>query len=332
MKLKLKSVYVGILSLFLWNCSAANSAQDPNNLSQKYDIVVDAKGAGDFATVQEAINSVPFLKQKETKIYIKNGIYKEKLDLPKDKINVTLIGEDKTKTILTYDDYASKKNAAGANIGTSGSCSFAVGADNFKAENITFENSSGPVGQAVAVRIDGDKVIFNNCNFLGFQDTVYTRADKSRQYYKNCYMEGTTDFIFGASTALFEDCEIFSKQGGAYITAASTSLGTSYGYVFLNCKLTTNTSKGSVYLGRPWRNDAKTVFIKCEMGEHINPLGWSNWGRTEAESTTFYAEYECSGKGADRSSRVNWSHTLTAQQFSTDYTMDKIFKDWDPIL
>lgn len=330
--MKLKSLYIGVLSLFLWNCSAENSIQTVNNAVKKYDIVVDIKGSGDFLTVQEAINSVPFLKQKETRIYIKNGIYKEKLDLPKDKINVTLIGEDKVKTILTYDDYASKKNAAGVNIGTSGSYTFAVGADNFKAENITFENSSGPVGQAVAVRIDGDKVIFNNCNFLGFQDTVYTRADGSRQYYKNCYIEGTTDFIFGASTAVFEGCEIFSKQGGSYITAASTSLNVSYGYVFLNCKLTTNASKGAVYLGRPWRNNAKTVFIKCEMGEHINPLGWSNWGKPEAESTTFYAEYQCTGVGADLQFRVPWSHVLTAQQFQSDYTIEKIFKDWIPVL
>lgn len=330
--MKLKSICIGVLSLFLWDCSAGDLSRTVNNVSKKYDIVVDVKGSGNFLTVQEAINSVQFLKQKETKIYIKSGIYKEKLDLPKDKINVTIIGEDKAKTILTYDDYASKKNEAGANIGTSGSFSFAVGADNFKAENITFENSSGPVGQAVTVRIDGDKAIFNNCSFLGFQDTVYTRADGSRQYYKNCYIEGTTDFIFGASTAVFERCEIFSKQGGHYITAASTSQNGLYGYVFLNCKLTTNASKGAVYLGRPWRNDAKTVFIKCEMGEHINPLGWSNWGKPEAEKKTFYAEYQCSGKGADRSSRVNWSHTLTAKQFSTDYAIDKIFRDWHPIL
>lgn len=332
MKLKLKSLYIVVLSLFLWNCSAGNSISTINKVSKKYDIVVDSKGFGDFLTVQEAINSVPTQKQKETKIYIKNGIYKEKLNLPKDKINITLIGEDKKKTILTYDDYASKKNAAGTNIGTSGSCSFAIGGDSFKAENITFENSSGPVGQAVAVRIDGDKIIFNNCNFLGFQDTVYTRADGSRQYYKNCYIEGTTDFIFGASTAVFEECEIFSKQGGRYITAASTSLNVLYGYVFINCKLTTNEAKGTVYLGRPWRNNAKTVFIKCEMREHINPLGWSNWGKPEAETATFYAEYQCTGLGADRSSRVAWSHILTAQQFSIDYTIDKIFKDWHPIL
>lgn len=330
--MKLKSLYIGILSLFLCNCSAGNSIQTLNNVSKNYDIVVDAKGSGDFLTVQEAINSVSNLNQKETKIYIKNGVYKEKLILPKDKMNVTLIGEDKKSTILTYDDFASKKNAAGENMGTSGSYSFAIDGDSFKAENITFENSSGPVGQAVAVRIDGDKIIFNNCNFLGFQDTLYTRADGSRQYYKNCYIEGTTDFIFGASTALFEQCEVFSKQGGNYITAASTTLNVLYGYVFINCKLTTNAPKGAVYLGRPWRNNAKTVFIKCEMAEHINPLGWSNWGKIEAEKTTFYAEYQCSGKGADRSARVNWSHSLTAQQFSTDYTMNKIFKDWIPVL
>lgn len=330
--MNIRNLYVGLLCFILCNSFAINTIKKKNNRIKKYDIIVDYKGSGDFLTVQEAINSVSVQNKKRTKIYIKNGIYKEKLILDKDKINVTLIGEDKNKTILTYDDFASKKNAEGNNIGTSGSYSFAVDADNFKAENITFENSSGPVGQAVTVRVDGDKVIFNNCKLLGFQDTVYTRAGSSRQYYKNCYIEGTTDFIFGASTAVFEKCEIFSKKGGSYITAASTVLGVAYGYVFIDCKLTSDAPKASVYLGRPWRNDAKTVFIKCEMAEHINSLGWSNWGKTEAEKTTFYAEYESSGKGADRSSRVNWSHTLTPEQYSKDYTIKKIFKDWIPNL
>ncbi len=330
MKFKIKKNCLGVLSLIIFNCFTLAAMNSSKTIAKKHDIVVDAKGSGDFKTVQEAINSVPLLKKKETKIYIKNGIYKEKIAIPIDKINITFIGEDKDKTILTYDDFASKKNAEGTNIGTSGSYSFAIDGDYFKAENITFENSSGPVGQAVAVRIDGDKVAFTNCRFLGFQDTLYTRGDKSRQYYKNCYIEGTTDFIFGASTAVFDSCELFSKLGSSYVTAASTPVNIAYGYVFLNCKLTSDAPKESVYLGRPWRNYAKTVFINCEIGEHINPQGWSNWGKKDAESTTFYAEYESTGKGGDLSNRVTWSHSLTAQQVKSDYTISKILSGWQP--
>lgn len=297
-----------------------------------YDIIVAADGTADYKTVQEALNSVVPLKTKETKILIKNGVYKEKLEVIKDKNNITLIGESKENVILTYDDYASKKNASGEGIGTSGSASFIVTADNFKAKNITFENSSGPVGQAVAVRVDGDKIIFDNCKFLGFQDTLYPRSATSRQYYKNCYIEGTTDFIFGASTAVFDQCEIFAKKGGSYLTAASTLEKIPYGLVFLNCKLTTNSANSTYYLGRPWRPYAKTVFIQCEMAGHIKPEGWHNWSKPEAETTTFYGEYQSKGAGGNTASRVSWSHLLTSEQFTKEYTLAAIFKDWIPVL
>ncbi len=334
MNSKIVKIFIVLFSFFLFNCSAA-SPEDGKKVTaeiKSYDIIVDAKGTGDFTTVQAAINSAPFLKTTETKIYIKNGIYKEKLELPQNKNNVTFIGESKENVILTYDDYASKKNSAGQDIGTSGSASFMITGNNFKAENITFENSSGPVGQAVAVRIDGDKVIFNNCKFLGFQDTLYPRGNNSRQYYKNCYIEGTTDFIFGASTVIFDQCEIFAKTGGYYITAANTPQANAYGFVFLNCKLTTNSANSTYYLGRPWGNYARTVYVKCEMGSHIKSEGWHNWGRTEAEATTFYGEYQSAGLGGGTASRVGWSHLLTAEQYVADYTMAKIFKDWIPVL
>jgi len=292
--------------------------------SKKHDIVVDVNGTGDFTAVQAAINSISFLKTEKVTIFIKNGIYKEKLEIPDNKNNITLIGESKAEVILTYDDYASKKNSVGQNIGTSGSASFIITGNDFKAQNITFENSSGPVGQAVAVRIDGDKVIFDNCKFLGFQDTLYPRSGTSRQYYKNCYIEGTTDFIFGASTAVFDQCEIFSKKGGSYITAANTPENSAYGFVFLNCKLTTNSVNNSFYLGRPWRNYAKTVFIKCEMAGHIKPEGWHNWSKPEAETTTFYAEYMSTGVGGNTTARVI--------RIIADYTINKIFSGWIPVL
>ncbi|MBL6446700.1 pectin esterase [Fulvivirga sp. 29W222] len=294
-----------------------------------YDFVVSGDGSGDFKTIQEAINSVPDLRKNETRILIKSGRYKEKLILPASKTNVTFIGEDVSKTIITYDDYASKTNRFGEEIGTSGSSGFFVFGEGFTARNITFENSSGPVGQAVAVRIDGDKVIFENCRFLGFQDTLYPHGKNSRQYYKDCYIEGTTDFIFGWSTAVFENCVIFSKKGGSYITAASTEQTADYGFVFINCKLTGNAPDQSVYLGRPWRPYAQTVFINCEMGKHIKPKGWHNWTKPEAESTTFYAEYNSSGLGATKGERVEWSHQLNADELGK-FTLEKIFKDWNP--
>jgi pectinesterase len=297
--------------------------------AQRYDFVVAKDGSGDFTSVQEAIMAVPDFRKNTTTIFIKNGRYKEKLILPASKTGVKFIGEDAAETILTYDDFASKKNAFGEEIGTTGSTSFYIFGDDFIAENISFENSAGPVGQAVAVRIDGDRVMFDNCRFLGFQDTLYPHGRNSRQYYKNCYIEGTTDFIFGWSTAVFEGCEIFSKEGGHYITAASTEEGSDYGFVFLNCRLTGNTPAHTVYLGRPWRPYAQTVFINSHLGGHINPEGWHNWNKPEAEKTTFYAEYGSEGPGAETAHRVSWSHQLSEQQLK-DYSLDKIFKDWKP--
>ena len=202
-------------------------------MAQSYDFVVAKDGSGDFKTVQEAINAVPDFRKNRTTIYIKNGTYKEKLVLPASKTAVTFIGQDVEKTILTHDDYASKKNTFGEEMGTTGSTSFYIFGDDFTARNITFENSAGPVGQAVAVRIDGDKVMFENCRFLGFQDTLYPHGRQSRQYYKNCYIEGTTDYIFGSATAVFENCVIHSKAN-TFITAASTPEGAEFGFVFLN--------------------------------------------------------------------------------------------------
>ncbi|UXP32379.1 pectinesterase family protein [Reichenbachiella agarivorans] len=294
-----------------------------------YDYVVSQDGSGDFVTVQEALDAVPDIRNHVTRILIKNGIYKEKLVLSGSKTNVFLIGEDKMRTVLTHDDYADKLNQFGERIGTSGSSSFYIYGDGFRAQNITFENSSGPVGQAVAVRVDADQVVFDNCRFLGFQDTLYPHGKNSRQYYRQCYIEGTTDFIFGWSTAVFEDCEIFSKKGGQYITAASTEQGQSFGFVFLNCHLTGDAPSGTVYLGRPWRDYAKTVYVNCEMDQHIHSQGWHNWGKTHAETTAYYAEYQSTGIGANTNNRANWTHQLTDAQ-AKDYELTKIFDGWNP--
>lgn len=293
----------------------------------KYDFTVAQDGTGDFKTVQEAFNAVPDFRKNVTTIFVKRGIYKEKLTLATSKTNVKIIGEDPMITLITYDDYASKKNRFGEEIGTTGSTTFYVFGDGFTAENISFENSSGPVGQAVAVRIDGDKVQFINCRFLGFQDTLYSHGEKSRQYYRNCYIEGTVDFIFGWSTVLFEDCIIHCKQGTGYVTAASTLETTPVGFVFKNCKITGDAAAETYYLGRPWRPFAKTIFMNCDLGKHIKREGWHNWDKPDAEKTSFYAEYNSRGEGANAESRVSWSHQLTEQE-ANKYTWEFIMDDW----
>lgn len=294
----------------------------------QFDFTVALDGSGDFTKVQDAINAVPDYRKTTTTIFLNNGIYKEKLILPTSKNMVTIIGESADNTIITNDDHASKKNRFGEEMGTTGSSGFFIFGSDFTAQNITFENSAGPVGQAVAVRVDGDRVYFNNCRFLGFQDTLYPHGEKSRQYYKNCYIEGTVDFIFGWSIAVFDSCQIFCKSPG-YVTAASTMPETKFGFVFIKCKITGSAPAQSVFLGRPWRAYAKTAFIECELGEVIKPEGWNNWGKKEAEQTTLYAEYKNTGPGASPGTRVNWAKQLTEEDRSK-YSPENIFDGWIP--
>ncbi|UAB86119.1 pectin methylesterase [Zunongwangia sp. SCSIO 43204] len=281
--------------------------------SAQYDFIVASDGSGDFKTLTKLINHLPDFRKNETRVFIKNGIYKEKLVLPASKTNIQFIGESKDSTIITYDDYASKLNRFGEGLGTTGSTSFFIFGDDFYAENITFENSAGRVGQAVAVRVDGNNAHFKNCNFLGNQDTLYLHGKNSKQFYENCYIEGTVDFIFGWSSAVFYQCEIKSKRDG-YVTAASTEEGAKYGIVFIECDFTAEgVEANSVYLGRPWRNYAQTVLVNCHLGNHIKTEGWHNWGKPEAEETTFYAEYNSTGPGA-ADDRVNWAKSLSEEQ------------------
>lgn len=273
-----------------------------------YDYVVAQDGSGDFFTVQEAINAVPdFRKNVRTTILVRRGVYKEKLIVPESKINISLLGQE--GAVISYDDYANKQNVFGENKGTSGSSSCYIYAPDFYAENITFENSSGPVGQAVACFVSADRAYFKNCRFLGFQDTLYTYGKGCRQYYEDCYIEGTVDFIFGWSTVVFNRCHINSK-GNGYVTAPSTDKGQKYGYVFYDCKLTANNGVDRVFLSRPWRPYGQAVFIRCELGRHILPVGWDNWGNKENEKTAFYAEYESKGEGANPKARAAFSHQL----------------------
>jgi pectinesterase len=290
------------------------------------DFIVASDGSGDFTKVQDAINTVPDLRANRTTILIKAGVYKEKLTVPPTKTNVTFIGEDTERTILTFDDYAAKPNRLGENMGTSGSASIFIYGDGFEARNITFENSFGEGSQAVAVRVDGDKVIFENCRFLGNQDTLYPHGKNSRQYYKNCYIEGTVDFIFGWSTAWFENCTIHSKRNG-YITAASTEPDAAFGFIFNNCKITGSAPNGSVYLGRPWRPYAHTIFMNCELDDIIHPDGWDPWNSEEKKVTARYAEFQNTGLGSMPDKRVSWAKQLTAEEAKT-ITLERVMGDW----
>ncbi|GAC1586632.1 MAG: hypothetical protein NVS3B25_01890 [Hymenobacter sp.] len=294
-----------------------------------YDFVVAQDGSGQFRTVQEAFNAVPDFRKKVTTIFIRKGTYKEKLILAGSKNLVKLIGEDRDKTILTYDDYNQKKNLFGEDKGTSGSASCYLYGGDFAAENLTFQNSSGPVGQAVALWVASDKAVFVNCRFLGFQDTLYTYGYGSRQYYQNCYIEGTVDFIFGSSTAWFEECTIFCKKGG-FVTAASTPDTTRFGYVFHRCRITGDAPSGSFGLGRPWRPYAKTVYLDCELGPMIRPEGWDPWDKESNKKTAYYAEYQSHGPGDAPRQRAPWAHQLTEAE-ARQYTLPTVLHGWNPI-
>lgn len=301
-----------------------------SNAQIKYDFVVAKDGSGNFKTVQEAINAVPDFRKKETRILIKKGVYKEKLVLAECKTLITFTGENLDSTIITYDDYSQKKNIFGEEKGTSGSAGFYIYGTGFTAENITFQNTAGPVGQAVAVSVAGDKIVFKNCRFLGFQDTLYTYGRESRQYYNNCYIEGTVDFIFGSSTAVFDSCTIYGKRSGFY-TAASTPEGKKFGYVFLNCNITGSAGADSFLLGRPWRPFAKTAFLYCKLDKQVKAEGWNNWSNPANEKTAYYAEYRNYGPGAKTNKRVKWSFQLTDDEAKA-YTIKNIFTDWDPLI
>ena len=293
-----------------------------------YDFVVAKDGSGDFFTVQEAVNAVPdFRKEGRTTILVRPGVYKEKLIVSECKINVSLIGQD--GAVISGDDYASKKNRFGENMSTSGSSSCYIYAPDFYAENITFENTAGRVGQAVACFVSADRAVFRHCRFLGNQDTLYTYGRHCRQYYDECYIEGTVDFIFGWSTAVFNRCTIRSV-GNGYVTAPSTDEGEAYGYVFFDCNLTASEGVDKVYLSRPWRPYGQAVFIRCRLGKHIVPEGWHNWGKKEAEKTVYYAEYESTGEGACPEQRASFSRQL---ENTDDFTLEKILggdDGWNP--
>jgi len=286
----------------------------------EFNIVVDQNGNGDFKTIQEAINASKAFPSQRITINIKDGIYYEKVKVHAWNTRISFIGESREKTIITYDDHFNKI-ALGRNS-TFYTYTVLVEGNDFSCKNITIKNTSGPVGQAVALNVNANRVSFTNCTFLGNQDTLYTSGEGNKNYFKDCYIEGTTDFIFGNATSLFENCTVHNKSD-SYATAASTQEGTAYGFVFKNCKLTADEKVTKAYLGRPWRPYAKTVFINCEIGKHILPEGWHNWSKSEDGSNTFYAEYKCTGEGYQPKSRISWSHQLNDSE-AKKYTIENI--------
>ncbi|WP_037348899.1 pectate lyase [Sediminibacter sp. Hel_I_10] len=312
-----------------------HSSKNLKQLGNLFEVVVAKDGSGDYVSIQEAINNSKAFPYDRITITIKNGIYYEKVKVHEWNPNITLIGESKEHTIITYDDYFDKIDL-GRNS-TFYSQTVLIDADRTILKNLTIENSAGDVGQAVALAVNATEVAVINCNLLGHQDTLYA-SGKGQQYYKACYIEGTTDFIFGNATALFENCQIHSKRD-SFITAASTPKEADFGYVFKDCDLTANDEVTKMYLGRPWRIYAKTVFINCNLGDHILPVGWDNWSKPEAEKTTFYAEFNNSGEGYRPNERVNWSHQLTKSE-AKSYTIKTILgnpkksskKEWYELL
>lgn len=321
-------------------CLACGSLK-AQNVALPSSLTVAQDGSGNYKTIQEAVNAVRDLGQWQVTIHIKKGVYHEKLVVPSWKTKITLIGESADNTIITNDDYSGKavpggKDAYGKDkMSTYTSYTVLVQGDDFRAENLTIANTAGRVGQAVALHVEADRCIFVNCRLLGNQDTLYLAKGNSRQYYQDCYIEGTTDFIFGEATVVFERCTIKSLTN-SYISAAATTPRQKYGFVFFDCKLIADTSVTKEFLGRPWRPNAKTVFINTEMGAHILPEGWNPWKGdamfSDKEKTTFYAEFGSKGPGSNTAKRVSWSKQLSKAAMKA-YTVKNILwgaDGWEP--
>lgn len=284
-------------------------------------IVVAQDGSGDVNTIQAAIQLVREWSEVPVQILVKPGVYREKIHIPAQKIKIRLIGENAATTIIVYNDHVGK-----ADITTYSSYSFKVEGNDFYAEELSFVNDAGPVGQAVALHVDADRVVFNRCKLIGNQDTLFATGDRNRQFYLNCEIEGTTDFIFGSATAVFQNCLILSKKN-SFITAASTSLQQDFGFVFFDCEIKAQAQVSKLYLGRPWRMHAKTVFINTKLPAVIHPEGWSVWNNNENHLTAYYAEYGSWGEGANNAGRASWAHRLKKIDLKK-YKYSSIFKDW----
>lgn len=282
------------------------------------DIVVDRAGRGDFRNIAEAIDSLrKSPHEREITVFIRDGFYKEKLELTPDINNVRFVGESRDGVVINYDDHAAIDD-----MRTFKTYTFKISGSDLSFSDLTIENSALPLGQAVALHTEGDRIVFRNCAFRGDQDTIYAGESGSRLLFDGCYIEGTTDFIFGPATACFVDCDIFCKKN-SYITAPNTPADQRYGLIFDHCRVTTAEGVDVVYLGRPWRPYGMALFMNCTLGEGIAAAGWDNWRNSENEKTARFMEYGNTGAVADR---VAWSSALTAEQ-AAEYTLAQILGD-----
>jgi pectinesterase len=298
-------------------------------IGQTKQIVVAPDGSGNYKTVQAAFDAVPANNKKPLTIYVKNGTYREKLHLDSGKNFVELKGESRFYTILIFDDHTGKNDPNGKPINTQTSHSIIISADNFTARNITFANDAGfTAGQAVALDSRGDKAQYYNCRIVGNQDILLLNNEKGRQYFKDCYIEGTTDYIFGAAPAWFENCHIHSKKN-SHVTAASTPQGNTYGFVFNDCVLTGDSSLHTVSLGRPWRPYSMVIYMHCYIGQQVKAEGWSNWNQTESYKTARYAEYQNYGPGSATKGRVPWSKQLSDIE-AANISIKNVLGGWVP--
>jgi pectinesterase len=293
-------------------------------------LVVAADGTAAFKTVQAAINAAPTgTRANPTVVHVRPGIYKELIYVQREKRFLELLGEEAAQTTLSYDLYAGLPGPDGKPMGTFRTASTVIDADDFSAENISFENAAGPKGQALAIRVEGDRVAFRHCRFLGWQDTILD--NRGRHFYGGCYIAGHVDFIFGGATSFFEDCEIHCLRDG-YITAASTPDNQPFGFVFSKCRITAENPEVRTYLGRPWRPFANVIFLDTEMSEAVRPAGWDNWRDPEREKTVRLAEFNSHGPGANPAARVAWSHPLTRRE-AKKITLPKVLggaDGWKP--
>lgn len=296
------------------------------------DATVSADGSGNYTSVQAAIDAAPIRSASAApwEIHIKPGTYHERVQILRTRSRLLLRGDDAVTTSITFNLNANLPDPAdpAKTLGTFRTPTVLIEGDDITLENLTLANTAGNVGQALALRADGDRLVFRRCRFLGWQDTVL--ANKGRHFFTGCYIEGHVDFIFGAATAYFSNCHLHALANG-YITAASTPETSPHGFVFADGRITA--AEGvKTYLGRPWRPFAKVVFLRTEMAAGTRPEGWHNWGKPDAERTAFYAESASTGPGANPAARVAWSHQLTPAEAAA-YTIPAVLggtDHWNP--
>ena len=301
---------------------------------------VDCNGEGDFRTVQECLDALPSKPDGWRTVRILPGTYREKVTLDVYKNCVRIVGVGGAEEVrIVWNDFSGRV-VDGYEMSTYDTWTLSLQADDVILEGLTVENDAGRVGQAVALETRGDRIHINRCRLVGDQDTFFTKGYVSRIWVTDSWIEGTTDFIFGPSIVLFDRCRIHAKAD-SFLTAASTTERNLYGYVFRDCRVTADTSVGRLYLGRPWKSTARTVWIRCELPAAICPEGWRDWHDSARKGDVYYAEYRCTGPGADRRGRVAWSRELTDEE-AAFYTPERIFakktgseqfrRDWNPLL